>query len=174
MAARQVLVDGYNVIRADPNLSALEHQSLEAARDALIKNLASSPRFLGDMVTVVFDGAARSFAGNRRYGGVTATYSAAGSSADEVIKARATAASDKASTVIVTDDLDIRTFCAGIGCIVTSSQNLLRQMATPRKLEPPRPRPVEYDDERSPSTTEKKGNPRRRPKRLRKERDYRF
>ena len=175
MTARSILVDGYNVIGADPTLSGLQAQSLEAAREALIKSVAGSPRFLGDRVTIVFDGARSPlYASNQRFGHVTAVFSTAGASADDVIKAQAKASPNPASVVVVTNDSDIRDYCRLLGCTVTGSENLLEQVALPRKLR--RPRTAGPADDYSPATlsTSKKGNPKRRPKASRKPADYRF
>src|SRR3989442_3284093 len=51
------LVDGYNVIRCDPDLRAHEAESLEAGRTALLRLVARAARAGGDRFTVVFDGA---------------------------------------------------------------------------------------------------------------------
>src|SRR2546425_327911 len=51
------LIDGYNVIRRDPDLRAHEAESLEAGRTALLRLVAQAARVGGDRFTVVFDGA---------------------------------------------------------------------------------------------------------------------
>src|SRR5258706_14903653 len=51
------LVDGYNVIRRDPDLRAREAESLEAGRRALVILIARADRAPRDEFTVVFDGA---------------------------------------------------------------------------------------------------------------------
>src|SRR5258706_12224956 len=51
------LVDGYNVIRRDPDLRAREAESLEAGRRALVTLIARADRAPRDEFTVVFDGA---------------------------------------------------------------------------------------------------------------------
>src|SRR3989475_7469197 len=51
------LIDGYNVIRRDPDLRAHEAESLEAGRTALLRLVAQAARAGGDRFTVVFDGA---------------------------------------------------------------------------------------------------------------------
>ncbi|PYN39044.1 MAG: NYN domain-containing protein, partial [Candidatus Rokuibacteriota bacterium] len=51
------LVDGYNVIRRDPELQAREAESLEAGRRALLHVIAGAHRAPRDEFTVVFDGA---------------------------------------------------------------------------------------------------------------------
>ena len=51
------LIDGYNVIRRDPDLRGHEAQSLEAGRRALCVLLARAAQTHDDQFTVVFDGA---------------------------------------------------------------------------------------------------------------------
>ena len=51
------LIDGYNVIRRDPDLRAHEAESLQAGRTALLRLVADAARAGGDRFTVVFDGA---------------------------------------------------------------------------------------------------------------------
>ena len=172
---RTILIDGYNVIGADPNLSRLLGQSLEAARTALLQTIAGSPRFRGDAVTVVFDGAQTSTLSASRLGHVSAVYSPAGTSADDVIKERAASAPTPEQVVVVTDDADIRDHCRRHGCSVTGSQNLLDQLTLPGKLRRPRPVPdTDFSGAPNPSGT-KRGNARRLPKRARRPpSDYRF
>ena len=51
------LIDGYNLIRRDPDLQDREIESLEAGRRALLHLLARAYRDPRDEFTVVFDGA---------------------------------------------------------------------------------------------------------------------
>lgn len=175
MASRQVLIDGYNVIGADPMLAGLRDSCLEAARSALIKAVAASPRFLGDQVTIVFDGgAARSFLSSQRHGHITAVFSNGGMSADDVIKARVAGNADARNVIVVTNDRDVAGVCAGYGCTVTRSENLLEQLSTPRKM-PRKARGSDGDDYAHPTlSTVKKGNPKRLPKAMRNRKEYTF
>jgi len=53
------LIDGYNVIRRDPDLRAREAESLETGRAALLRLLAGVARDSGEAFVAVFDGARR-------------------------------------------------------------------------------------------------------------------
>lgn len=53
---RDILVDGYNIIKNSPALRALEAKNLAAARAALITQLGSRYRHTPHRVFVVFDG----------------------------------------------------------------------------------------------------------------------
>lgn len=50
-----LIVDGYNIIGAWPELQSLKRQSLEEARDLLLSQLAEYQAFSGKKVIVVFD-----------------------------------------------------------------------------------------------------------------------
>lgn len=51
------LIDGYNLIRRDPDLRAAEGEGLEAGRRALLRLVSAAARRTGDPLTVIFDGA---------------------------------------------------------------------------------------------------------------------
>lgn len=51
------LIDGYNVIRRDPDLRGAEERGLEAGRTALLRLVQATARASSDQFTVVFDGA---------------------------------------------------------------------------------------------------------------------
>lgn len=50
-----LLVDGYNIIGAWPELEALKHDNLEHARDLLIEKMAEYQAYTGFRVIIVFD-----------------------------------------------------------------------------------------------------------------------
>lgn len=168
---RHIIVDGYNVIRADPRLQSFERVSLEHAREVLVRTLASSPRLVNDQVTVVFDGIGgnRQHVQSQRMGGILVLYSARGQTADDVIVAHAQTLSGQAEVVVVSNDVAVRENCRAAGCEVSGSENLLNQLPGQRRA---RPEPVE---ERDPTlSTVKHGNPRRSSKRERRRKDVRF
>lgn len=171
---RHIIVDGYNVIRADPRLLSLERVSLEHARDVLVRTLAGSPRLANDEVTVVFDGGrgTRAHVHAMRRGRIHLLYSASGQTADEVIVQQARSLARSGTVVVVSNDVAVREGCRMEGCAVSGSENLLAQM--PGHLAS---RTVEQDDEPSSGgmlTTRKRGNPRRSSRRARRQRDFRF
>lgn len=176
---RQILVDGYNVIRADPTMQRAERASLENARRLLLTTLDTSPRLRRDSIVVVFDGIREGRANQNsfRQGRVLVVFSARGQSADDVIKARVHATTDPEQVVVVTNDVDIRLYCERHGCAVSGSENLLNQLPGPRRLMrlPSQPRDEDEPDNTPHTlTTVKKGNPRRAPRHSRRPRDYRF
>jgi predicted RNA-binding protein with PIN domain len=169
---RHIIVDGYNVIRADPRLQSLERVSLQHAREVLVRTLASSPRLANDQVTVVFDGrlGTRSHVHSHRIGRIQVMYSARGQLADDVIVDQARLLAPTGAVVVVSNDVAVRENCRAEGCEVSASENLLDQM-------PGRPRPMrrieERDEPERSLSTSKRGNPRRNPRRGRKQ-DVRF
>jgi predicted RNA-binding protein with PIN domain len=168
---RHIIVDGYNVIRADPRLQSFEHEGLDKARDVLVRTLGSSPRLARDTITVVFDGTGgtRGHVHGYTLGRVRVVYSARGQSGAVVLVRQAGELSRLGPVIVVTNDVEVRERCRAERCEVSGSENLLGQL-------PGRPRraPVPDDDVPEPSlSTVKRGNPRRSPRRSR-ERDVRF
>lgn len=95
------LIDGYNVVRRDPDLRARERESLEAGRAALLAVLARVAARVSDSFTVVFDGAQRS-GGSPSPGRVQVIFSRPPETADDVL--RRLAGSLREGAVVVTSD----------------------------------------------------------------------
>ncbi|NOY87577.1 MAG: NYN domain-containing protein [Deltaproteobacteria bacterium] len=85
----RILIDGYNIIRRIPELSALDRADMEEGRDYLIGELSRYRSGKGHGIVVVFDGAGSYHLGDRgsRVKGITVIYSRQGRSADDVIAA---------------------------------------------------------------------------------------
>src|SRR5437773_11278157 len=81
------LIDGYNLIRRDPDLRDREIESLEAGRRALLHLLARAYRDPRDEFTVVFDGA-RVAGGAPPAGRIRATFSPPPPTADDALMRR--------------------------------------------------------------------------------------
>ena len=84
----RLIVDGYNIIFAWPELAALKDVKLEDARDLLIGILSDYAAMTRQQVTIVFDSHKRAdaTASEHRVGGVTVVYSGRKVSADHVIE----------------------------------------------------------------------------------------
>jgi predicted RNA-binding protein with PIN domain len=167
---RHIIVDGYNVIRADPRLLEFERRSLDDAREVLIRTLASAPRLVNDRVTVVFDAelGVRRHAHRRQAGRIEVVYSPAGRRADDLIMAQAEALAGTGTVIVVSNDREIQDRCRAAGCQVSGSENLLGQL--PGRM---RPEPDDEGEIRTLSTA-KRGNPRRAPRGRKRQRDVRF
>jgi predicted RNA-binding protein with PIN domain len=128
---REILVDGYNVIRRNASLLALEKKSMAAARDALVGQLAQRYRHTPHRVTVVFDGAAgvEQVVHERR---VRVIYSRAGEKADEVIaRLAAQAHAEDREVEMYSDDSEVRSSVAMEGGTAGSTEQLTSQLNAP-------------------------------------------
>ncbi|MFQ5916056.1 MAG: NYN domain-containing protein [Nitrospinota bacterium] len=147
------LVDGYNVIRREPGLSAREQVSLQAGRYALCRMLTAAARASGDQFTVVFDGT-RGGGTVSSSGGIRVLFSKAPERADQVLARLA-----GAGVAVVSNDRDVRRAADRAGAVAVTTDEFLT-----RVLAPPIPDKDEDDD---PDPGPKKGNPRRLPKKAR-------
>ena len=151
------LIDGYNVIRCSPALSARERESLEAGRRALCRLLAEAARAGGDQFTVVFDGAGGGGASGME--GVRVVFSSARESADRVLARMAAEGG-----AVVSNDREVRRAAARAGAIAITADEFLPRLEAP----PPSPEWSEgRDDQDEGRSRPKKGNPRRLGKKAR-------
>ena len=132
----RLLVDGYNIIHAWPELKALLKQSLEDARDRLVDRLAVYSQITGADVTVVFDAhktAAMASAEESR-SGVRMVFTRKGMSADHVIERMAYRLSgDREPLMVATNDRFQRDLVAGMGAAVISAEELQRRVVEAEK-----------------------------------------
>jgi predicted RNA-binding protein with PIN domain len=124
----RVIVDGYNVIHAWPELKRLlTGATLEAARDRLIERLSVFGMVVGADVTVVFD-AHHSAARNNSEAtvdGVRVLFTRKGHSADHAIERMAYEASQAGDVITVaTSDRFQRDLVRGMGGAVISALEL--------------------------------------------------
>jgi predicted RNA-binding protein with PIN domain len=84
----KLIVDGYNVVFAWPELAALKDVNLDDARQALIAIMADYAALTRQQVTIVFDSHRRpdSEGSTQRVSGVQVVFSGRKSSADHVIE----------------------------------------------------------------------------------------
>jgi predicted RNA-binding protein with PIN domain len=128
----RVIVDGYNVIHAWPQLKRLMGDaSLEAARDKLVERLSVFGMVGGLDVTVVFDAhhsAARTNS-EELIEGVRVVFTRKGHSADHVIERIAYDASQSGDAITVaTSDRFQRDLVRGMGGAVISALELERRV----------------------------------------------
>ncbi len=156
MIKRLVLVDGYNLIRNDPTLKAIEARSLEAGRGALLSRLQSTFSLQKNEIVVVFDGtsAPLPYPASERYGQIRVVFSRQGETADTVIMRMAAAAPSGRQILLLSDDREIRTAVQAQGGIVGGAADRAR----PR---PTRSAFSNKDSDDRPRDKQKKGNPRR-------------
>jgi predicted RNA-binding protein with PIN domain len=130
-----ILVDGYNVIRRNPQFRAALAHSLESARQLLITQLAHRYRHTPYQVTVVFDGSGKheQHLYERR---IHIIYSQHGENADQVIARLAREARAAGHEVqLFSDDSEVRQAVIRQGGLADSTQGLATRLnAPPRRL----------------------------------------
>lgn len=128
----RVVVDGYNVIHAWPELKRLlSGASLEAARDRLIERLSVFGMVAGAEVTVVFDAHHSTARSNSEQvvEGVHVLFTRKGHSADHAIERIAYDASQVGDMITVaTSDRFQRDLVRGMGGAVISALDLERRV----------------------------------------------
>ncbi len=166
----RLVIDGYNLIKADTVEADYVHNDLEGARGRLIERLKVYKRLKHTKVTVVFDGTAsgRLTSGKENHAGVEVVFSRGGEEADTVIKRLAR---DKgASLTVVTSDHDLGSYAEARGAVLISSAEFLDilDMAEYEDVKGVSPEDEEGEE---PGFGKKKGPSRRPPKQARKKRN---
>lgn len=102
-----LLIDGYNLIFADPELKELAGRDMGAARDSLIERLENYAGYTGMEVRIIFDAynVVPGEGSRESYTGVDAIYTAAGELADVKIGQMAKAEKDRRIYVVSSDRL---------------------------------------------------------------------
>jgi predicted RNA-binding protein with PIN domain len=119
------LIDGYNVIRRDPDLRGVEEAGLSAGRAALLRRLAVVARDSDEVFTVVFDGA-RLRADDLPAvptGSVEVVFSQAPDTADEIL--RRLAAKWREAAVVVSSDRAVETAARRAGAVAVRVEDFL-------------------------------------------------
>jgi predicted RNA-binding protein with PIN domain len=150
------LLDGYNVVRRDPDLRAREAESLAAGRAALLHLIARLARGSVDDFIVVFDGA-------RRHGEAPAdggvvmrvrvVFSTPPRTADDVLIAEAGRWRDGA--IVVSSDRRVHDAARRAGAIAVTADDFLARIDAPADEDD------DADEEPRRGGSAKAGNPRR-------------
>jgi predicted RNA-binding protein with PIN domain len=148
------LVDGYNVIRRDPDLRGREAESLQAGRLALLHLLARVARESREEFMVVFDGARR-VGDAPAPGRVQVVFSRPPESADDVLIRLAVQYREGAA--VVTSDRKVATAAQRAGCAVVGAEQFL----TATTEEPSEDADKDDDEDEDDSGRGKRGNPHR-------------
>ena len=147
------LIDGYNVIRRDPDLRGHEAEGLAAGRAALLRRLAIVAREHADTFTVVFDGARLRVddVPASPAGRVEVVVSRAPETADDVL--RRLAAKWREAAVVVSSDRAVETAARRAGAVAVRVEAFLDALE---------PGVQDDDDDRDEDDAPtKQGNPRR-------------
>jgi predicted RNA-binding protein with PIN domain len=158
------LVDGYNVVRRDPDLRACEAESLEAGRRALLRLLARARRTPHDEFTVVFDGARRTGGEPPGAGRIRVVFSRPPATADDELMRLARQLRNGA--VVVSSDRKVQDAARRAGSAVLTAEQFLDALDVPGTPSGADPRDMKDDSEAEPAR-EKRGNPRRLSKKAR-------
>src|SRR5579863_162262 len=134
---RDIVVDGYNVIKKSPAFQALEARNLAAARELLVTQLVNRYRHTPHQIIVVFDGNDKQeqVSHDRR---IRIIFSRYGQTADSVIARLTTEARAAGREVeMYSDDSEVRQAVAQQGGGVHSTSKLTDQFnAAPRDVAP--------------------------------------
>jgi predicted RNA-binding protein with PIN domain len=134
MRARELIVDGYNIVHAWTDLSPLIRSGRgEEARRRLIATLADYSAASGERVTVVFDahGRARDHGQGDSIDGVTVIFGNSAQTADHVIERRVAIASERGDARLVTvatGDRLQRDMVMAMGASVIGAEALRQQV----------------------------------------------
>ncbi len=171
--AKHLIVDGFNVIRYDPELSHIESQNFYGAQKALVEKLDHYRRGTAHRITVVFDGQGgqHSYRHQQQQKGLTVVYSAQGETADEVIaEMAANRRGDQSGKVVVTADRALGDICRSYRVVVISPAELMRRSRPAvMPLNNPEVLHGKREEEGWTGHTRKKGNGRRAPKQRRRQ-----
>ena len=137
----RVVIDGYNLIHAMPELARLVGSDLERARDALVSKLAVYRSRRGDVrVTVVFDGQSMAAQPGRPPGGIEVVFSRAPQNADAKIKTMLALEKSPRSWTVVTSDNSIVRYARDYGAKTIPSAEFAAKLGnTIPNLGPNRP-----------------------------------
>ena len=131
MLGKDILVDGYNIIKNSASFQAVEVRNLAAARGALITQLVNRYRHTPHRVIVVFDGDAASeqVSYERR---ICIIYSRHNETADSVIARLAAEARQAGREVeMYSNDAEVQQAVAGQGGDVYTAGQLTSQLNAP-------------------------------------------
>jgi hypothetical protein len=140
MAQPRIVIDGYNLIHAMPELARFVASDLERARDGLVAKLAVYRSGRGVRVTVVFDGQSMAAQPGRPPGGIEVVFSRAPQNADTKIKNMLALEKSPKSWTVVTSDNSIVRYARDYGAKTIPSAEFAAKLgpAIP-KLGPNRP-----------------------------------
>lgn len=128
---RALVVDGYNVMHAAERYRELADRDVDAARAAIVSDVAAYAQDSYDAV-VVFDGATnpRSDGATHEVAGITVRFSPYGCDADTVIELEvARRRADGQEVVVVTSDAQTQWVALGLSALRVSSAQFVSDLA---------------------------------------------
>lgn len=127
----RILVDGYSLLHAWPELARGSARHSAMAREALVARLEEYQAALGTPITLFFDGQSGGI--SRRTpkpdpGKVEVLYSKAGQTADDLIERAAYRFKDYGEVLVITDDHAERDTVMGFGGLASSCSTFIAQI----------------------------------------------
>jgi predicted RNA-binding protein with PIN domain len=128
----RILVDGYSLLHAWPELAPRKARHSQEAREALLLRLAQHQAAIGTPITVFFDGqgSTTSAEAPSKRNPVEVIYSRAGQTADDLIERAAYRFREYGPVLVVTDDHAERDMVSGFGGLFSSCATFISQMGT--------------------------------------------
>jgi len=125
-----LLVDGYNIINAWPNLSELKNDDLEAAREKLIEIMADYAAQVGIAVIVVFDAhqVEKSRGASYNIYGIQVVFTKEGETADHYIEKVADLLGREGNVKVATSDWIEQQIVLGRGATRISARELYNEV----------------------------------------------
>jgi predicted RNA-binding protein with PIN domain len=172
-----ILIDGYNVIRNTPSLLAAHERSAAVGREALLTQVVATYRHTPHTAVVVFDGdgASERTEAVPRTGRIRVIYTARGHSADDtLVRLSAEAQATGKRVKVVTDDGELVQRANAYGATTARPAQLADRLNQPSRdvvkkhqYRSAVQRQWEKGADGEHERREKKGNPRKAPKRRR-------
>jgi predicted RNA-binding protein with PIN domain len=128
---QKIIIDGYNLIHADPALRRLAARGMEEARVGLLERLRLYLEAKRVQITVVFDGAGGMIDADPVIPGrLQVLYSAGGQTADEVIRTVLHGHPNPRQYIVITSDMaDIGRSVGAVGATVMGSAEFLQRLS---------------------------------------------
>ncbi len=123
-----LIVDGYNIIHADPHLKTLLERDLASGREGLLAALTPLQDQERYQVVVVFDSShqERQVATLEDVRGMEVAFTAGGQTADSFIEKLVRRR--RSAAVVATDDRQLQSVVQGYGAVVKTSESLRAEM----------------------------------------------
>lgn len=160
------IIDGYNLMKTDPELAMFMRHGLEYAREGVIKRVDNASGLKSARsITIVFDGhqSGQAVETRQRRGRLVIIFSKLGENADEVIKRLVSAYTSEAEVKVISRDWELKDAARQAG---QTSGNIKRRESLNRTRQ--QASAPEEDNPGWNNSTKKKGPARRPPKSSRK------
>lgn len=127
-----LIIDGYNIIRAQPYQWSMRDIELQGAREKLIYYLNNYLQDKEHKITVIFDAHRRDdedlFGGKSKVGKVNVIFTRPGETADHLIKKMVEEIPQKSNMIVATSDREIINFVEKFGVKTVSAMNFYHRI----------------------------------------------